>query len=113
MKKKINSKEKLILHSFEELGEINRRKPRNIQTKNKEKLESQRKRMSGTCRVCGHELRYVPGTNIFYCANSECKGYERTKIDENGNEIKISEQVYRMVDERGVRIASVLFDEKN
>lgn len=113
MKKKVNSKENKVLHSFEELGEVFGLKPVNRQTKDKEKLENQRKRMSGTCRICGSTLQYVPNTNVFYCPNSECKGYERTKYDADGNEIKVSEQVFRTVDDKGALIARVLFEEKN
>lgn len=111
MSKRNNSEGCLTLHSFEELGEVYGLSPRNKKTRDKQKLESQRKRMSGTCKVCGSQLHYVQGTNVFYCSNQECKGYEKNKTDSDGNEVKIRQQVFRTVDDRGARIASVLFSE--
>lgn len=112
MKKQQDSKEGLTFYSFEELGEAYGLKPKNKRTKDKQKLESQRKRMSGTCKICGSQLHYVQGTNVFYCPNKNCKGYERTRVNAEGNEVKIKQQVFRTVDNRGARIASVLFDEE-
>ena len=79
MKKQQDSKECLTFYSFEELGEAYGLKPKNKRTKDKQKLESQRKRMSGTCKICGSQLHYVQGTNVFYCPNKNCKDPEDSK----------------------------------
>lgn len=68
------------------------------QTKDKQKLESQRAKFLGTCRSCGQPLNYVEGTNIIVCKNKSCKGLvDRVEKNDLGEDVASYKPVVRIL----------------
>ncbi len=40
----------------------------------------------GTCKVCGHNLKFIENTNVSVCTNPNCGGYTDKRTDKEGNE---------------------------
>ena len=78
-------------------------------TKDQAKLESQREKFLGKCRVCGEPLSYLGG-NVMACQNESCKGFETKTRDEDGNETVVFKPVFKILDEHAETIAYNLFD---
>lgn len=76
---------------------------------NKDKLEKDREKFLGTCRVCKNPMQYNGG-NICTCSNPQCKGIVFKQRDEEENEKEWSVPVYRILDSYGTEIATNLFD---
>ena len=108
MKNDLNGKK---FYSFEEFGVAYGLSPRNRQTKDKQKLASQREKFVGKCRVCGQLMTWIEGTNIVACKNPDCKGYKYDTVNEKTGETKVSyAPVYRILaGENSREIAEVLF----
>ena len=88
--------------SFQEIYEAKKKKKPNIPEERKQKF-------LGTCKVCRHSLKYISGTNVVICANEKCNGISiKTKMD--GEDITIHKPVFRLLDKRGVEIASTMFE---
>lgn len=96
--------------SLEELRKGFGLKPVIKRTKDAEKLQSQREKFLGTCRVCKKTLSIVSGTNILCCQNPECKGLKMTGKSKDGLDKEWYIPVTRVLDERGAEIARNLFD---
>lgn len=93
-------------HSFEELREYMNLSPKpRKKTRNKGRLEFQKKKFSGKCPVCKAPYKYISGSNVLVCSNDECPGYPKRK--KNG-EI-VYEPVMRFLDKRGSEIGITLF----
>ena len=76
------------------------------QTTDKEKLESQRVKFAGTCKLCSEPLSYITG-NVLVCKNPDCKGI----VKNEGTEYEKAESYFRLLDEKGSEIAENLFYE--
>lgn len=63
-----------------------------------------------TCKICGQPLSFVQGTNVMICTNPECKGIEQKKY-EQGKEITVHESFYSLLDDRGIQIANMVYNE--
>lgn len=59
---------------------------------NDEKRESQRKKFA-TCRICGGQMKYLSGTNLFICENEIEKDGEKTTCN-NINMVDVQYQDY-------------------
>jgi len=100
-------KNQKVLHSLEELRAACGLKPAWVKTNNKQKLQSQQKKIAGTCRVCGAPLIHVAGTNVFYCSNEECKGKNREEIVETiENEDGSEQEIKKVKKEQFVRLSN-------
>ena len=97
--------EKAFFTSMEDLRENFNLKPVTKQTHDTEKLDQQRKKFVGTCKVCHSEMQYVQGTNILICPNTKCKGI----VMNVGTEYEEKKTVTRLLDEKGFEIAQTLF----
>lgn len=85
-------------HGFSELPGVSKSK----KTKNHVSQEDQEK-FAGKCRVCGHSLQYIDGTNVMVCSNPECKGSGRKDEDYI--------PVYRCLNPKSTKTAKRLFGE--
>lgn len=95
-------------HSFDELREYMNLSPKpRMKTRNKGRLDAQKKSFAGKCPVCKSPFKYIAGSNVLVCSNEECAGYPHKK--KNG-EI-VYEPVMRFLDKRGTDIGMTLFDE--
>lgn len=112
MKVNEKSKGRKTLTSFDELRKEFGLKPIRWQTQDTKKLESQRENFSSKhlCPVCKQPMRYIENTNIFCCANSECKGFTREIIDEETEEKEVIRYTpFHQLDEKSARIANNIF----
>lgn len=113
MKKVKSSKEVKTLTSLEELRAEWGLPVLRRQTKDKKKLESQRQRFLShhKCPVCESEMKFIENTNIFYCPNKECKGFNRTSIDEETGETVVEYRsiAFDTLDDKGAKIANNIF----
>ena len=99
-----------IYTSFEELRSAFGLDPIRKQTKDKEKLKSQREKFVKTCPVCKQSLSYIYGSNVVCCQNPECKGIEKKNTNADGTENVWYIPVTRTLDEKGMEIAMNLFE---
>ena len=106
MNKESNGK---VYYSFDEIGrELFGLKPLNRVTRDKQKLESQRKKFLGECPFCKQPLHYSYGTNVVSCNNENCKGKEISFDDGTS----IYKPYFRILSEKGSVIGSVIFNEE-
>lgn len=98
-------------YSFEEMAAAWGCKQVTRQTKDKQKLESQRRKFCERhlCRACKQPLQFINGTNGMSCVNPECKGIRFKKIDKEGNEIITYKPSYDLLDDLGTTIAMNIF----
>lgn len=95
-------------HSFDELRESMNLSPKpRKKTRNKGRLEAQKRSFAGKCPVCKSPFKYISGSNILVCSNDECPGYPHKNKD---GEL-VREPVMRFLDTRGIEIGMTLFDE--
>lgn len=101
-----------VYKSFDDIRQQFGLKPVRMQTKDKEKLESQRKNFSSKhkCPACGCDLTYIDGTNVMVCKNPECEGIKREKKDSTKEETKVWYDIpYHTLDQKGAEIAHNIF----
>ena len=115
MNKGKRSQEVKTFTSFADLRSEFGLPPLRMQTKNKEKLKSQRENFISkhVCPVCGGLLTFVTGTNMMVCNSKDCAGV--TKIEsydeETGERITYTTPYYEILDEHGAKIANNIFAE--
>ena len=101
--------------SFDELRKEFGLKPIVWRTNDLDKLKGQRERFQSKhlCPVCKQPMKYIEGTNIFCCANNECKGFTkeiREIIDEETEEKEIIRYTpFHTLDEKSAVIANNIF----
>lgn len=108
----MKNRNKKTYSSFEEIRSEFGLKPIRTQTRDKEKLESQRNKFSSRhkCPACGSNLIYVEGTNVMVCKNPDCDGIKREKKGSTEEETKVwYENSYHTLDEKGAEIAYNIF----
>lgn len=97
-------------NSFEELAKDFGLEPPTHRTKDVQKLNSQRDKLAGKCKVCGSTLEHISDTNVFVCANEKCKGVKYTKVNKEGEEKVFFAPVIKTMDGLGSKIVEKLFD---
>ena len=98
--------------SFEELRKAYGLKPVTKQTKDKEKLELQRKTFCSKhlCSNCKKPMTWTGG-NVMACLNHDCKGIKHEQVLDTG-EIRVwYSPSYDLLDDKGASIAANLFTE--
>lgn len=95
--------------SLEELREAFDLSKIRKKTKDEDKLKAQKEKLVGTCKVCKQLLTWIDGTNVCTCKNPDCKGVKMTSINEDGSEKVWYVPVIRMLNEKGMNIAEILF----
>ena len=114
MKKLKSSKEAKTLTSFEELRAEFGLPQLRRQTKDKQKLESQRQKFLShhKCPICESEMKHITDTNIFYCSNNECGGFKKVFTDEETEETTVDRSIaFDLLDNKGAKIANNIFAE--
>ena len=96
--------------SLEELRKAWNCKPVKRRTNDAEKLQAQREKFVGVCKVCKQPLTLINGTNVLACQNPDCTGVKMTSKNEDGSEKIWYIPVSRILDEKGMKIAENLFD---
>lgn len=99
--------------SFEELRKAWGLKKVTKQTKDKNKLDAQRKAFEerNLCPVCKNPMKYIGG-NQLVCKNENCNGYRHESKDEITGETKVYyTPVFKLLDEKSADIAQNLFAE--
>lgn len=115
MNKSKRSQEFKAFNSFADLRSEFGLPPLRMQTKNKEKLKSQRENFISkhVCPVCGGLLTFVTGTNMMVCNSKECAGITKTESydEETGDRITYTTPYYEELDEHSAKIAKNIFAE--
>lgn len=68
------------------------------------KLNYKQKQFLGTCKTCGHYLKYIPDISYLVCSNEHCPGM---KVRKKGYVMR--RPVIRKLDSKGIEIANKLF----
>lgn len=99
--------------SFEELAKAYNVKPISKQTKDKEKLNSQREKFNSRhrCRSCGEPMEWI-GDNVMVCKNPKCKGIKHEYVNDDGSKNITYSPSYDLLDELGSEIAGNIFSER-
>ena len=97
-------------YSFQDFARATGRETAKKRTSDEQKLQAQKEKFVGKCKVCGQDLTYRHGTNILACTNANCKGIEMKRKNDDGTESTWYIPVTRLLDTTGMEIAMNLFD---
>ncbi len=86
-------------------------KPIRKRTKNKQRLESLKKKFQArhNCPICGEPLIHIEDTNVMVCVNEKCKGTKIKTLD--AKEETVDSSAFHILDDAGARIANNILHE--